>query len=303
MTVRPAVLLVSAIFLVASTTLAGQSVVVPAGTMLQCTITERNLSAKTDAPGDPVLCDAGPLYVFGLPVLPRGAYLEGHFTDFRKPGHFWGRGWMQLDFDKILLPGAEIPLSTKVTSVPHLPVDSQGKIHGTGHAERDAVEWAIPVLWPIKIVTLPMRGPRPTMKGSETVITLKLMQDVLIPEQAAGFASDRRLLKPGAFRPGPNAAAPTLRDAVSDTPSSINFAPDPPATAEEGTALILRDGGGLLVKNYWFEDGERIRFHAFDGRDGVLPIRALDLGATVKVNREHGVGFMISNQDGAPVGN
>ncbi|MEA2540895.1 MAG: hypothetical protein QOH35_2261, partial [Acidobacteriaceae bacterium] len=80
------------------------------------------------------------------------------------------------DFDRILLPGAEIPLSSKVTSVPHLGVDAQGKIHGTGRAGRDAVEWAIPVLWPIKTITLPMRGPRPTLKGHETRVSVKLMQ-------------------------------------------------------------------------------------------------------------------------------
>lgn len=299
MTGRLPVVMFAAISLVAPASLRGQEVVVPAGTILQCTISERNLSSKTDAPGDPVLCDAGPLYVFGVPVLPRGAYLEGHFADFRNPGHFWGKGWMDLDFDHILLPGAEIPLSTKVTSVPHLPVDAEGRIHGTGHAGRDVVEWAIPVLWPLKVVTLPMRGPRPTLKGSETRVTLKLMQDLPIPEQAAGLPSDRQLLKPGAFRPSPGVTAPGFQEAISRTPSNAPFATELPsaATSREGTALVLRDGGGLLVRDYWFEDGQRIRYHAFDGKEGVLPIQALDLGTTVRVNREHGVGFMISSDD------
>jgi hypothetical protein len=115
MTVRLHAVIFSAVLLAAPAVLRGEEVVVPAGTILQCTLSEPNLSSKTAEAGDPVLCDAGPLYVFGVPVLPRGAYLEGHFTDSREPGHFWGKGWMQLDFDKILLPGAEIPLSTKVT--------------------------------------------------------------------------------------------------------------------------------------------------------------------------------------------
>lgn len=316
MTARVHVVILSAISLVVPPTVRGQEAVVPAGTILQCTISERNLSSKTTETGDPVLCDAGPIYVFGVPVLPRGAYLEGHFSDFRNPGHFWGKGWMQLDFDRILLPGAEIPLSTKVTSVPHLPVDAQGTIHGTGHAKRDAVEWAIPVLWPWKVITLPMRGPRPTLKGSETRVTLKLMQDLPIPQEAAGFPSDRRLLKPGAFRPGPRGMAPGLHNAVSIMPSDATSAwanpplattstwTDPPlaATSPEGTALILRGGGDLLVKNYWFEDGQRIRYHALDGSEGVLPIRALDFGATVKVNRRYGVEFMVSTDAGASNG-
>ncbi len=297
MTGRFFAVILSTIAFLASTTLRGQEVIVPAGTILQCTLDEPNLSSKTVAPGDPVLCDAGPLYVFGIPVLPRGAYLEGHFADFRSPGHFWGKGWMQLDFDRILLPGAEIPLSSKISSAPHLPVDAEGRIHGKGHAGRDAVEWAIPVLWPVKILTLPMRGPRPTLKG-EARISLKLMQDLSIPEQAAGFPSERRELKPGAFRPGPNSSAPVYRDAMSATPPNALFAAEPPAStaSEEGTALVLRNGGGLLVRDYWFEDGQRIRYHAYGGAEGILPIQALDLARTVRVNREHGVEFMIRSE-------
>jgi hypothetical protein len=289
----------STIALVAPTTLRSQQVVVPAGTILQCTLSEPNLSSKTAEPGDPILCDAGPLYVFGVSVLPRGAYLEGHFTDSKNPGHFWGKGWMQLDFDRILLPGAEIPLSTKVSSVPHLGVDAQGKIHGSGHARRDAVEWAIPVLWPVKIVTLPMRGPRPTLKG-EARVSLKIMQDLTIPEDAAGFAPDRRVLKPGAFRPSPDRTEPDLHEAMSTTPPAITFGSEPPqaAASEEGTALILRDGGGVLVRNYWFEDGNRIRYHAFDGTEGLLPIQALDLEKTLKLNQARGIDFVISSDYG-----
>jgi hypothetical protein len=53
------------------------------------------------------------------------------------------------------------------------------------------VEWAIPVLWPIKVATLPARGPRPSLKG-ETHIELRVMEDILIPDAAytaqGGFA-------------------------------------------------------------------------------------------------------------------
>jgi hypothetical protein len=295
MTGRLHVVILSAIALVAPATLRGQEAVIPAGTILQCTLSEPNLSSKTAEAGDPVLCDVGPLYLFGVSVLPRGAYLEGRFTDFQNPGHLWGKGWMQLDFDRILLPGAEIPLSTKVTSVPHLGVDAGGKIHGNGHARRDAVEWAIPVLWPVKILTLPMRGPRPTLKG-EARVSLKLMQDLSIPESVAGFAPDRRQLKPGAFRPGPDRTLPGLSEAMSTSPpaATLTVEPHPAAASEEGTALILRDGGSLLVRKYRFEDGKRIRYHAFDGTEGLLPIEALDLGKTVKLNRQHGVDFVIS---------
>ncbi|HEY4046904.1 MAG TPA: hypothetical protein VGM27_08565 [Acidobacteriaceae bacterium] len=300
MTARLPAVIFSALFLAASAPLRGEEVVVPAGTILQCTLNEPNLSSKTAEAGDPVLCDVGPLYVFGVPVLPRGAYLEGRFADFRDPGHFWGKGWMQLDFDKILLPGAEIPLSTKVTKVQHLRVDAQGKVHGGGHTGRDIAEWSIPVLWPEKIVTLPMRGPRPALKG-EARISLKLMQDLPIPEDAADISPNRRLIKPGAFRPDPAKTAPALNQASTNQPSTAPSAePVLAATSDQGTALVLKRGGGMLVRDYWFENGERIRYHSFDGSEGLLPIQALDLGRTVRLNRERGVDFVISSvRDGS----
>ena len=45
---------------------------------------------------------------------------------------------------------------------------------------RDAIEWAIPVLWPIDLINLPRRGPRPTLKP-ETRLTVKIMDDFGIP--------------------------------------------------------------------------------------------------------------------------
>jgi hypothetical protein len=39
-----------------------------------------------------------------------------------------------------------------------MKVDRQGDIQGQGHPKRDTVEWMIPVLWPLKVITLPLRG-------------------------------------------------------------------------------------------------------------------------------------------------
>src|ERR1700756_2040817 len=146
-----------AIVLVAQANLCAQQIVVPAGTIIQCTLEDSKLSSKTEALDDPILCDTGSLREFGISVFPRGAYLQGRFADDRDPGHLWGKGWMQLQFDHIILPNAELPISAKVVSDPHLKSNVEGKIHATGHARRDAVEWAIPVLWPEKVITLPMR--------------------------------------------------------------------------------------------------------------------------------------------------
>jgi hypothetical protein len=57
---------------------------------------------------------------------------------------------------------------------------------GKGHAKRDIVEWMLPPLWPWKVTMLPARGPRPQLKG-ETVLSLRLMDDIQIPQLAQTF--------------------------------------------------------------------------------------------------------------------
>ena len=281
-----------AILLLTQTTLRGQEIIVPAGTIIQCTLEEANLSSKTVAPDDPILCNTGGLREFGVSVFPRGAYLGGRFAEARDPGHLWGKGWMQLEFDHIIMPDAELPISTKITSAPHLKVDLEGRIHGTGHARRDAIEWSIPVLWPEKIITLPNRGPRPVLKH-EARISLKLMQDLSIPQEVAGRMT-RPLVLPGAFRPSPPKAEPTLHQASTVS----TFGQDRAST--EGTLLIQKDGGGQLVKDYWFDSGQTIQFLSVDGTTGAFPIEALDFDRTVKLNRERGVGFVMRSKGQFP---
>ena len=55
---------------------------------------------------------------------------------------------------------------------------------GHGHAKRDVIEWMIPPLWPWKVITLPARGPQPKLK-TEQMVTLKVMQDVELPQLTA----------------------------------------------------------------------------------------------------------------------
>src|ERR1700756_5267906 len=81
---------------------------IPAGTVLHCTMDEANFSPKTAMVGDPVLCHLGPLGSFGHSIFPRGAQLGGHLQDYKAPGHFWGKGWMAIEFDRLILPNAEV---------------------------------------------------------------------------------------------------------------------------------------------------------------------------------------------------
>ena len=89
---------------------------------------------------------------------------------------------MELKFDRMVVGNdTTIPVSTRVVATSGKnPVDGDGKIHGLGHPVRDTIEWMIPVLWPIDLINLPRRGPRPELKP-ETRLTVKLLDDVGIP--------------------------------------------------------------------------------------------------------------------------
>ena len=96
---------------------------------------------------------------------------------------------MKLMFDRIGLPNGDMPLDAKVIATRGYKVDKEGDIRGKGHAKRDVVEWMIPPLWPWKMIMLPARGPRPTLKG-ESMLTLRLMDDVQIPQVSATNGPD-----------------------------------------------------------------------------------------------------------------
>src|SRR5436309_14143534 len=163
-----------------------RDIVLPAGTLLQCTLNEPNLSTITMDVGDPELCHLRGITEFGQQAFPRGSHLVGHLEGSKDPGHFWGKGYLKLQFDRIGLPTGDLPLEAKVISTKGYKVDKQGKIDGKGHPRRDVVEWMIPPLWPWKVVMLPARGPRPKLKG-ETVLSLRLMDDVSIPQVAQTY--------------------------------------------------------------------------------------------------------------------
>jgi hypothetical protein len=174
---------------VLGTSASARETVLPAGTLLKCTMNEPNFSSATVAVGDPVLCHLHSVTEFGQQTFPRGAYLVGHLESAQEPGHFWGKGNMKLVFDRIGLPNGDMPLDAKVIATRGYKVDKDGDIRGKGHATRDIVEWMIPPLWPWKIIMLPARGPRPTLKG-ESQLELRLMDDVLIPQVSASNGPD-----------------------------------------------------------------------------------------------------------------
>lgn len=295
----------------------GQDVQVPAGTLLRCTINEPALSSKTAQVGDPLICNLSVVQEFGRAAFPRGAYMAGHLEAAQDPGHFWGKGYLKLVFDRIGLPNTDVPIDTRLIAAHGFQVDRQGDILGKGHAKRDVIEWMIPPLWPWKVLTLPARGPRPTLKGEE-ILTLRLMEDVTIPRLTASSWPDWRPPKPqasastssGAYTPssysgGPNlrrwSYAPPLYPAMTDTSANgIYVLPGPPQAAQASPAEVLQAKASRLtllalknemifaVTQYWV-DGDHLSYLRPSGASGDLSLDELDWARTTQLNSERGV--------------
>ncbi|MFY9561945.1 MAG: hypothetical protein WAQ52_17055 [Terriglobales bacterium] len=304
-----------------------RDVVLPAGTLLQCTLNEPNFSSATAAVGDPVLCHLRGLTEFGQQAFPRGSYLVGHLESAKDPGHFFGKGNMKLQFDRIGLPSGDLPLDAKVIATRGYRVDREGDIKGKGHAKRDVIEWMLPPLWPWKVLMLPARGPRPTLKG-ESVMTLRLMDDVQVPQVAQGSAP----LGPGWHYFGeprsesfhgsqfqqttPQLAVHEVTPTSDEEPATVPRAsyasfvtkevplPAPrgaasseaqsvaatrPSVGAPGTPIfVLKSGMVLEVGNFTYREG-RITYTLASGGNGVISTDEVDWSTTTRVNSEHGV--------------
>jgi hypothetical protein len=276
---------------------------IPAGSLVQCTVSEPKLSSKTTAVGDPVLCQVSHVELYGRSVFPTGSYLVGRFEDYKDPGHFVGKGWMELKFDHMTLPPDEIiSVSAKVVYVPHYPVDRDGRILGNGHAVRDTVEWLIPVLWPIDLINLPRRGPRPILK-EETRLTLKIMDDIVVPNTMPtppdqyGFAQ-RAPVSYSAPPPPPVAPQPQPQPTAYVAP--LPAPARPVATLPPPIVLVLRSGYSLYAARYWYDAGGRIQYIAPNGTRYYIALQQLDFNATIDANRRNGLSFTIPVTVGYP---
>lgn len=294
-----------------------RDVALPAGTLIQCTLNEPNFSSATADIGDPVLCHLRGVTEFGQQAFPRGSYLVGHLEAAKDPGHFVGKGSLKLQFDRIGLPSGDLPLVAKVIAMRGYRVDREGKIIGHGHATRDVVEWMLPPLWPWKVIMLPARGPRPKLKG-ETTLTLRLMDDVLVPQVAATndpgwhffgtpqsqsyresqYSDARPILAVREISSGqlraeavPQASYAVYREAES--PARVN----PESYDQKGSSLntppgapvfVLKTGATFAVGNYVYHNG-RITYALAGGGSGVISTDEVDWSATTHLNAVRGV--------------
>jgi len=300
-----------------------RDVVLPAGTLLQCTLNEPNLSSATAEVGDPVLCHLRGLTEFGQQAFPRGSYLVGHLESAKDPGHFWGKGNLKLQFDRIGLPSGDLPLEAKVIATRGYKVDKEGKIDGKGHAKRDVIEWMLPPLWPWKVIMLPARGPRPQLKG-ETALSLRLMDDVQIPQMAQTFGPNWHFFgrpQNESFRDAQaSSARPQLavREVGSardndQTPQTVPLASyatyisrdvTPPSPANIASlpgmpVFVLNTGTILSVCGYGYQNG-RITYSLIGGGSGVISTDEVDWTTTTRINAERGVRVTLRSRRNIP---
>jgi len=250
---RLIVSLVSAVaLLVLATGVHAQDLLVPAGTLLQCTLEEPNFSSATASVGDPVLCHLKSFQEFGHTVFPRGSMLAGHLEDEKDPGHFVGKGYLKLTFDRVIVPTGDVPLPAKVISAKGFKVDKQGDIKGKGHAKRDVVEWMIPPLWPWKVLTLPARGPRPTLKGEEPM-QLRLMDDIVVPRNLSASLAVPRNMPASLVVPHNVSAAASHPDrppyASSNIPKPGAYTAAPDLGAIQQSGLTEKPAAGVANEN------------------------------------------------------
>jgi len=243
------------------------------------------------------LCHLKSFQEFGRTVFPRGSMLAGHLEADKDPGRFVGKGYLKISFDRVIVPTGDLPLPAKVIQAKGYKVDKQGDIKGNGHATRDVVEWMIPPLWPWKVLTLPARGPRPTMKGEEP-LQRRLMDDIVVPRtlSAAGYHPDRppfassSLAKPGssvgatpanAMQPAAdekpaevakenivaaakqvNATAPLAQPAAETSPARL-------------TMLVLKSNQILEVTRYRMDAGQ-VNYRELNGGSGSVAAEQID---------------------------
>lgn len=325
----PSVVLV---LLLATSNARAQDILVPAGTLLKCTMNEPNFSSATVQVGDPVLCHLSSVQEFGRNAFPRGAYMSGHLEAAKEPGHFWGKGYLNVVFDRIGTPNSDVTVNTKVVAAKGYKVDKEGDIKGKGHAKRDVVEWLIPPLWPWKVLMLPARGPRPTLKGEET-LTMRLMEDVTIPRPGAAYNSRDWRPAASSYKPAiyyndaheihapvavQNASLVTSVDprfkqasqtVTAEVATNVSTASEQAvprveiATARRTpssalTLIALRNETIYGVASYWL-DGDNLDYVLPSGARASCALNDVDLARTTQLNAERGITVSFHGASGA----
>jgi hypothetical protein len=136
----------------------------------------------------------------------------------------------------------------------------------------------IPPLWPWKVVSLPMRGRRPTLKGEEP-LELRLMDDIFVPATLAygPMKPDRppyvSLAQPSTLTGRrKNIAKPVVESRIASEESSATAAIAKPARY---TTLVLKSNETFEVSKYR-TGGDVLMFEELDGTRGAVDVDQVD---------------------------
>jgi len=290
---------------------------------------EPNFSSATAQVGDPVLCHLSSVQEFGRNAFPRGAYMSGHLEAEKEPGHFVGKGYLKIVFDRIGTPNSDVTVDTKVVAAQGYKVDKEGDIKGRGHAKRDVIEWMIPPLWPWKLLMLPARGPRPTLKGEQT-LTMRLMEDVTIPRPGAQYNSRDYRPSASSYKPAiyyndarethrpptestlnatrnvisvdtgyptvaqkvvvPAEAQESIQPAVQKVVEpSLAVAPVRHQTPSSSLTLIALRNETIYAVSSYWLDGDNLDYILPSGAQAACALNDVDLARTTQLNSERGI--------------
>ena len=232
-----------------------QDRLVPAGTLLQCVMDDSNFSSSTASLGDPVLCHLRTLEEFGRPAFPKGAMLGGHLEDAQGPCRFSGKGYVNITFDRVILPYGDLPLGTKVIQ-PRGCKAGKSADNSKGQAHRRSVGWLTP-LQPWKLALLPIRGPRSQLQGEEQ-LELRTMEDILIPSMLVyGSMNPERPLYMGLAQ----------RSTSSDSGGKATLGL---------TMLVLKSDDVYAIRSFRLDAGNVLRFNDSSGKPGVVDANEID---------------------------
>ena len=194
---------------------------------------------------------------------------------------------LKITFDRVILPYGDLPVPAKVIQAKGFKVDKKGDIDGKGHAKRDVAQWMIPVLWPWKIVSLPMRGPRPTLKGEES-LGLRLMDDISIPATMAygPMKPDRppyaSSAQPSTFAGSTDIAEPAVDKKIA---GGANLSATPNSRLPfRSTILVLKSNETFTLSKYQ-RYGDVLVFEELDGTKGAIDMDLVDWRKTTERNR------------------
>jgi hypothetical protein len=160
----------------------------------------------------------------------------------------------------------------------------------------------LPPLWPWKVIMLPARGPRPKLKG-ETVLSLRLMDDVQIPQMAKtygpgwhffGHLQNQDYSASQANAPRPQLTVRSAGDASVAQASYASYVtrsvslPTNVQSAPGMPVFVLNSGVVLSVSGYGYSDS-RITYSLVGGGSGVISTDDVDWTTTTKLNNQRGV--------------